>query len=179
MKLPRKTLLLTLLMFLLVILMSIYPNFEKATAQSTPLPSWNDGSAKQAIIEFVQATTDKSSTEYVNPDDRIITFDQDGRLWVEHPLYTQAIFALDRVKSLAPTSQMANPRAVSSDSWGRSRSDLQIHRGGLGTNHRRYPRRHDYRGIHQNCQRLAGNGKASHFQQPYTELVYQTMLEVM
>lgn len=98
-----KTLLLTLSMFLLVMLMSIYINFEKATAQSSdPLPSWNDGSAKQAIIEFVQAITNKSSPKYVQPDERIATFDQDGTLWVEHPLYTQGVFALSRIKFLAP-----------------------------------------------------------------------------
>ena len=83
--------------------MTISTDFEKATTQiNDPLPSWNEGLAKQAIIEFVQATTDKSSPNYVEPCDRIATFDQDGTLWVEHPFYSQAIFALDRLKSLAP-----------------------------------------------------------------------------
>lgn len=78
-KFALKTLLLALSVFLVVIFMNIYTNFGQATAQSTdPLPSWNDGSAKQAIIEFVQATTDKSSPEYVKLEDRIATFDQDG-----------------------------------------------------------------------------------------------------
>ena len=54
-----------------------------------PLPSWNDGPAKQAIVEFVQATTDQSSPKFVPPEQRIATFDQDGTLWVEHPMYTQ------------------------------------------------------------------------------------------
>jgi hypothetical protein len=83
--------------------MAISSNFEKATAQrGDHLPSWNDGAAKQAIIEFVQAMSDKSSLKYVEPRDRIATFDQDGTLWVEHPFYSQAAFALDRVKTLAP-----------------------------------------------------------------------------
>ena len=73
-----------------------------AHAQTDPLPSWNDGQTKQAIIQFVKDATDKSSPKYVAPEDRIATFDNDGTLWVEHPLYTQAIFALDRVKALAP-----------------------------------------------------------------------------
>jgi phosphoglycolate phosphatase-like HAD superfamily hydrolase len=73
-----------------------------AVAQSDdPLPSWNDGAAKQAILEFVEATTTEGGADYVAPADRIATFDNDGTLWVEHPLYTQATFALDRVAALA------------------------------------------------------------------------------
>src|SRR6476659_5845940 len=68
-----------------------------AQAQTTPLASWNDGPAKQAILDFVKATTDRADPNYVPPEDRIATFDQDGTLWVEHPLYGQAFFALDRV----------------------------------------------------------------------------------
>ena len=70
-------------------------------AQATPLASWNDGPAKQSVMTFVRATTDRSSPQYVAPDDRVATFDNDGTLWVEHPLYTQAVFALDRVGALA------------------------------------------------------------------------------
>ena len=62
-----------------------------------PLPSWNDGAAKQAILKFVQSTTDKSSPRFVPPPERIATFDQDGTLWVEHPMYTQVLYCLDRV----------------------------------------------------------------------------------
>jgi phosphoglycolate phosphatase-like HAD superfamily hydrolase len=64
------------------------------------LPSWNDGPAKQAILDFVRATTDRSSPNYVAPEDRIATFDQDGTLWVEQPMYTQIIYCLDRVPTL-------------------------------------------------------------------------------
>jgi hypothetical protein len=67
-----------------------------------PLPSWNDGPAKQAILAFVKDTTEKSSPKYVEPADRIATFDQDGTLWTEHPLYAQGIFALARVAEMAP-----------------------------------------------------------------------------
>lgn len=73
-----------------------------AFAQSTPLPSWNDSDAKAAIITFVESVTDSSSEDYVEPADRIATFDNDGTLWTEHPVYTQLAFALDRVKALAP-----------------------------------------------------------------------------
>ena len=67
-----------------------------------PLASWNQGPAKKAIIEFVAAVTDKSGKDYVEPDERIATFDNDGTLWVEYPMYTQVLFAFDRVKTLAP-----------------------------------------------------------------------------
>src|SRR5260221_12588516 len=73
-----------------------------AQAQSASLASWNQGPAQQAIIDFVRITTDKASQSYVLPEDRIATFDQDGTLWVEQPLFTQAMFALDRVRALAP-----------------------------------------------------------------------------
>ena len=68
--------------------------------QSNPLPSWNDGPAKKAILEFVRVTTDKASPKYVPPEQRIATFDQDGTLWVEHPMYTQVIYCLERVPAV-------------------------------------------------------------------------------
>jgi len=71
-----------------------------ADGQTDPLPSWNDGLAKQAILRFVRVTTDKASPNYVEREDRIATFDQDGTTWVEHPMYTQVIFCLDRVPAL-------------------------------------------------------------------------------
>ena len=65
-----------------------------------PLPSWNDGGAKQAIMAFVKATTDQSGPQFVPPEERIATFDQDGTLWVEHPLYTQVVYCLERVPAV-------------------------------------------------------------------------------
>ncbi len=73
-----------------------------AFAQSDPLPSWNDGASKQAIVEFVEAVTKEGGADFVAPGERIATFDNDGTLWVEHPMYTQLAFALDRVKAMAP-----------------------------------------------------------------------------
>jgi hypothetical protein len=73
-----------------------------AAAAPDPLPSWNDGAAKQAIIEFVQTVTDPSSPRYVEPRDRVATFDNDGTMWVSHPVYTEFVFALDRLRDLAP-----------------------------------------------------------------------------
>lgn len=88
-----KSLILTISLFLFCTLTS--------TLQcADPLPSWNDGPAKQAIIDFVRSTTDKQSPDYVIADARIATFDQDGTLWVEKPMYTQLIYCLDQVFSV-------------------------------------------------------------------------------
>src|SRR5262245_62202776 len=65
-----------------------------------PLPSWHEGPAKKAIIEFVRITTDKDSPKFVPREQRIATFDQDGTLWVEHPVYTQVIYCLERVPAV-------------------------------------------------------------------------------
>jgi hypothetical protein len=69
----------------------------QTTTTGDPLPSWNDGPAKQAIIAFVRETTDQASPRFVPSAQRIAEFDQDGTLWVEHPLYTQVVYCLDRV----------------------------------------------------------------------------------
>jgi phosphoserine phosphatase len=73
-----------------------------AWAQTDPLPSWNDGQVKQAIVKFVQAVTERGGAQYVAPEARIATFDNDGTLWSEQPNYFQGIFAFERVKALAP-----------------------------------------------------------------------------
>jgi len=69
-------------------------------AQTNPLPSWNDGAPKKAIVDFVQTTTTPGSPNFVPPAERIATFDQDGTLWVEHPIYTQVMYVLERVPAL-------------------------------------------------------------------------------
>lgn len=72
-----------------------------ANLMADPLPSWNEGPAKQAIVDFIHTTTDKNQAGFVPLEERIATFDQDGTLWVEQPIYTQVIYCLDRVKILA------------------------------------------------------------------------------
>ena len=69
---------------------------------SDPLPSWNEGETKQSIVDFVKATTEKRSPDFVPEPERIAVFDNDGTLWAEQPMYFQFLFALDRVKALAP-----------------------------------------------------------------------------
>ena len=97
---------------------------EAPSATEAALPSWNDGPAKQAIVDFVKATTDESSPDFVPPEERIATFDQDGTLWVEHPIYSQVMYCLDPCsgsgQGQAGTGQC---RAVQNGDVGRSRGD--------------------------------------------------------
>jgi phosphoglycolate phosphatase-like HAD superfamily hydrolase len=73
-----------------------------ATAAVDPLPSWNGGAARKAIVDFVDRTTRQGTPDFVPPAERIAVFDNDGTLWAEQPMYTQLAFALDRIKALAP-----------------------------------------------------------------------------
>ena len=92
---------LTLLYVLTFVLASIC--IDVAIVQATdPLPSWNNGKAKQSIVVFVEKVTTPGSPDFVPPAERIATFDNDGTLWAEKPMYFQLFFALDRVKELAP-----------------------------------------------------------------------------
>ena len=89
--------------FIAVLLVALASGIAVSAAKAQdPLPSWNEGATKGAIIDFVTAVTDESSKDYVPPAERIATFDNDGTLWVEAPLYTQLMFAFDRVKAMAP-----------------------------------------------------------------------------
>ena len=73
-----------------------------AQAQGDPLPSWNEGATKASILDFVARVTTQGGPFFVPVDQRIATFDNDGTLWIEQPMYIQLAFALDRVKALAP-----------------------------------------------------------------------------
>lgn len=87
------------------ILMSCMKHQDKSkteVALTDPLPSWNEGASKKAIIDFIAKTTTEGSGEFIPISDRIACFDNDGTLWSEQPLYFQYIFALDRIKELAP-----------------------------------------------------------------------------
>jgi phosphoserine phosphatase len=83
-----------------ILLLAFFWPVAPVVAAGDALPSWNDGAAKQAIIAFVEATSEKSSPKFVPPAQRIVTFDQDGTLWVEHPMYSQVIYSLDRVPAV-------------------------------------------------------------------------------
>ena len=86
-----------------IVLLAIFVACHNTTLAQDPLPSWNDGPAKQAILDFVRVTTASGGEQFVPPAERIATFDQDGTLWVEHPIYTQVMYCLDRVPILVKT----------------------------------------------------------------------------
>lgn len=86
-----------------VIVLSVFAAFAatvRVGAQTDPLPSWNEGPAKSAIVRFVKATTEAGSPDFVPVAERIATFDQDGTLWVEQPLYAQLMYSFERVHDL-------------------------------------------------------------------------------
>src|SRR5271154_2909691 len=151
-----------------------------SVASDDPLPSWNEGAAKKAIFAFVKDTTEKSSSKYVEPKDRIATFDQDGTLWTEHPLYAQAMFALSRLGQLAPQhpewkekdpfkSVLAGDReAMSKFSELDWLQIVAVTHAGMNTE--------EFQAL---VKKWLATAKAPRFDRPYTDLVYQPMLEVM
>jgi phosphoserine phosphatase len=151
-----------------------------ARAQTNPLASWNDGPAKQAILDLVKTTTDRASANYVPPEDRIATFDQDGTLWVEHPLYTQAFFALDRVHELARQhpeweshepfkAVLANDLPALAHFSERDWAELVfVTHSGMTEG--------QFREI---AEHWIATAKHPKFKRPFTELIYQPMTEVL
>jgi len=147
---------------------------------SDPLPSWNDGAAKEAILKFVREATDESGPSFVPPEDRIAVFDQDGTLWVEHPLYTQGVFALDRIRALAPShpewsetepykSVIANDiRAISNFTKADWVAILAATHAGMTTEQ-----------FTETVRQWLATAKHPRYQRPYTDLVYLPMLEVV
>jgi hypothetical protein len=152
---------------------------QTATSGGT-LPSWNDGAAKQAILNFVSAVTREGSPDFVPPAERIAMFDNDGTLWVEHPMYIQLAFALDRVKALAPLhpewkdtqpfkaaleGDMKNLAA--SGEHGMAELVMATH-AGMTT---------------QEFQKIVIDwfavARDARFKRPYTELSYQPMIELL
>ena len=151
-----------------------------AQAPVDPLASWNDGPAKQAILDFVRSTTDRSSSSFVTPEDRIATFDQDGTLWVEHPLYTQAMFALERVHVLAPQhpdwrnqepfkAVLANDMAAIARFTERDWAEIVfLTHAGMSQE-----------AFQDIARQWLATAKHKRFDRLYTELVYQPMREAM
>jgi hypothetical protein len=102
MQMLRKTLTCFLSRVFLSICVLILVSSYDVRAQTDPLPSWNDGPVKQSIVTFVGRVTTQGGPDFVVPGARIAVFDNDGTLWAEQPLYFQFVFALDRVKAMAP-----------------------------------------------------------------------------
>lgn len=145
-----------------------------------PLSSWNDGKAKQAIAEFVAKVSKKGSPDYVPPTERIATFDNDGTLWAEQPMYFQLFFALDRVKALAPKhpewkEKQPFKAAIAGDLKtvfaGGEHALLELVMASHAGN------------TTEEFERIVtdwlSTAKHPRFKRPYTECVFQPMLEVL
>lgn len=153
---------------------------QHAQAQTDALPSWNDGATKQAIIEFVAGITQQGGADFVTPAERIATFDNDGTLWVERPMYTQLAFALGRVKALAPlhpewTGKQPFKAALEGDmktlgeagDHGMAELAMATHAGMTGD---------EFQKIVIDWLATARDPR---FKLPYTELSYQPMIELL
>jgi phosphoserine phosphatase len=145
-----------------------------ARAQADPLSSWNDGPAKQAILDFVRAIGQ------VPPEDRIATFDQDGTLWVEHPVYTQAMFALERVHILAaqhPEWKDQEPfkSVLAGDETAIAKFSERDWAEIVFATHAGMSQA-EFQDI---VRKWLATAKHPRFKRPYTDLVYQPMREVM
>ena len=127
-----------------------------------PLPSWNDGNAKQSIVDFVKRVTTPGGKDFVPEPERIATFDNDGTLWAEQPMYFQLLFALDRVKALAPQHpEWKDKEPFASLLKGDLKGGARRRRKGhLGDRHG-HARGHDDRGVREDRQGLDRHGEAS------------------
>jgi phosphoglycolate phosphatase-like HAD superfamily hydrolase len=150
-----------------------------ATAPADPLPSWNDGEPKRAIVAFVARVTDEGGADFVRPPERIAVFDNDGTLWVEQPMYVQLAFTLDRVRELAPQRPEWSEREPFKSVLG---GDLNA---ALADEHRVLEMlaathfgntSEEFAGA---VERWIGSAKHPRFGRPYTQLVYEPMLELL
>lgn len=153
---------------------------SSAYAQAEQLPSWNDGPTKAAIIDFVTRVATQGGPDFVAPTERIAVFDNDGTLWVEQPMYVQLAFVLERVKALAPQNpgwKTKQPFKAALD--GDLRALAASGELGLmqlvGTTHAGMTSE-EFAKITSDWLATARHPR---FKRPYTELVYQPMLELL
>jgi phosphoglycolate phosphatase-like HAD superfamily hydrolase len=145
-----------------------------------PLPSWNDGAAKQAILAFVQKVTEEGGPDFVPADERIATFDNDGTLWCEQPMYFQALFAFDRIKALAKEHpEWANTEPYKSVLAGDMNQLAAAGQKGLlevmAATHTGMTV-HEFHAVVRDWMQTARHPR---FNRPYNECIYEPMLEVL
>jgi hypothetical protein len=162
------------------VLLALLALCSQVQAQTDPLPSWNDGAAKQAIVSFVTQTTTQGSPQFVDPVARIATFDQDGTTWVEQPLYSQVMFAFDQVGVLAarqPKLRAIEPfkTILSGDHAAIAKLSLPELEKVLAVTHTGMT----VEQFQKNVQDWITSAQHPRFHRLYTELVYQPMIEVM
>jgi len=150
------------------------------TTRPDPLPSWKDGEAKSAIIDFVERVTSKGSAGFMSPAERIATFDNDGTLWCEQPMQVQVFFLIDRVKELAAKDPAMKGRQPFKALLERDLKTLQ----GLGKQGLLELGFATHAGMTEEefghiAQRWLATAKHPKFQRPYTDLVYVPMQELL
>jgi len=151
-----------------------------AMARADPLQSWNDTGPKAAIVSFVEKVTREGSPDFVPEPERVAVFDNDGTLWVEHPMYTQLAFALDRVKALAPQHpEWATTQPFQAVLEGDMKTLAASGEKGLmeiiAATHSGMTTA-EFQAIVSDWISTARDAR---FKRPYTELVYQPMLELL
>ena len=148
-----------------------------------PLPSWNDGTAKQAIVDFVKATTETGGANFVAPEERIATFDQDGTLWVEHPMYTQVMYCLERVPALVKAkpelAKVAPFNTVLELLKGDRAAMEKLHMEDLMKILAATSTGMSVEEFSAEVKKWLGEARDSRWKKPYTGLTYQPMQEVL
>jgi phosphoserine phosphatase len=144
------------------------------------LPSWNDGPAKQAIFDFVRTTIDRSSPNWVSPEDRIAVFDQDGTLWVEHPMYTQVIYCLERVPvAVAQKPALKNVEPFKTVLSGNREAMARLTMQDLEKIAVATLTGMSVEEFNSEVKKWLQTARHPRWDRPYTDLVYQPMLEVL
>jgi phosphoserine phosphatase len=164
----------------LLMLVALLAIGAQAFAQTDPLPSWNDGPAKQAIVAFVRATTDQSSPTFVPHEARIAAFDQDGTLWVEHPMYTQVIYCLERVPAVVKAKpELANVEPFKTVLSGNREAMAKLSEEDLVKIAAATLTGMSVDEFNAEAKRWLGTAKDPRWKRPYTELTYLPMQEVL
>jgi hypothetical protein len=149
-------------------------------AQTDPLPSWNDGASKRAIVEFVARVTQQGGPDFVPPAERIATFDNDGTLWCEHPMYVQLVFALDRVKAMAPLHpEWKDKQPFRAALEGDMKTLAAAGERGIGELVMATHAGMTSEEFAKIVTDWLATARDPRFRRPYTELVYQPMLELL
>ena len=152
----------------------------QAHAQTDPLPSWNDGPAKKAIVEFVQTTTTQGSPKFVPPAERIATFDQDGTLWVEHPMYSQVMYCLDRVPAVVKAKpELAKVEPFKTVMSGNREAIAKLPKDDLFKILAATLTGMSVDQFNAEATKWISEAKDPRWKRPYTELTYQPMQEVL
>ena len=164
----------------LAVLLALAAGASTARAQD-PLPSWNDGSAKKAIVDFVKSTTtDKASPTFVPSEERIATFDQDGTLWVEHPVYSQLVFCLDRVPAVVKAKpELANVEPFKTVMTGDREAIAKLSTADLEKIAVATLTGMSVDDFRAEARKWIASARDSRWKRPYTELTYQPMQEVL